>query len=151
MRRIANTLIICWLCLLAGQCIGAEIDRIDLRLYLNHSGTLSDPIGDHAELWNAIIGGGIAEPSSSTLVDVIVSSDPGSYEKNAVVSFVATNQRTGKVLSRQVKTLGIFSSEGKFHAAFWLPETGCIPLHLVATLRGTAKSRAVTLPFECGE
>jgi len=151
MRSIANTFFICWLFLLSGQCFGAEIDRIDLRLYLNHSGTLSDPIEEHAELWNVIIGGGISEPSSSTLVDVIVSSDPGSYKKNAVVSLVATNQRTGKVLSRQLKALGVFSSEGKFHAAFWLPETGCTPLRLVATLRGTSKSKAVSLPFECGE
>jgi hypothetical protein len=151
MRSITNTFFICWLFFLSGQCYGAEIDRIDFRLYLSYSGILSDPIEEHAELLNVIIGGGISGPSSSTLVDVIVSSDPGSYKKNAIVSFVVTNQLTGKVLSRQFNVLGVFSSEGKFHAAFWLPETGCTPLRLVATLRGTSKSKAVSLPFECGE
>lgn len=151
MRRIGAFLIFFWFYWLSSQCLAAEIDRIDLRLYLNHSGSLSAPLEENAELWNVIIGGGISEPSSSTLVDVVVSADPGSYKKNMIVGLTVTNQRTGKVISRQSKTVGVFSSKGKFHAAFWLPETGCLPLRLVATLQGTTKSKAASLPFECGE
>ena len=151
MRVIATTLISCWFCWISSQCLGAEIDHIDLRLYLSHSGSLSAPLEHKAELWNVIIGGGIPEPSTSTLVDVVVSAGPDTEKNSVVVNLVATNQRSGKVLLRQSKTVGVFSPEGKFHAAFWLSETGCVPLRLVATLKGTTKSKTVSLPFECGE
>lgn len=147
MRRLATFPIAWCFFWLSSQCLAAEIDRIDLRLFMNHSGSLSAPLEEHAELWNVIIGGGMSEPSTSTLVDVIVSAEPGSYKKSTTVVLTVTNQRTGEVISRQSKSAGVFSSEGKFHAAFWLHETGCLPLRLVATLQGTTQSKTVSLPF----
>ncbi len=155
MRHVVIVFALCLFSILGNICFGSEIDRIESRLYLNHSGVLSEPLDDHSELWNVIIGGGIVEPSSSsssssTLVDV-VSGDPGSYKKWAYVKLIVTNAHTGKIVSQQRKQLGIFSSEGQFHVAFWLLQTGCVPLHLVASLGDKTKSKVVTLPFQCGE
>lgn len=131
-------------------CFGAEVNRIDVRLFLNHSGTLSAPLDDRAELWNTIIGaGGAGEPSTSTLVDVVVSSKPGSFEKNGYVTLVAADAKSEKVISKMKERLGVFGSDGKFHAPFLLKDTGCVPLRLTASIGG--QSKTVTVPFRCGE
>jgi hypothetical protein len=134
-----------------GVCLGAEIDRLDVRLFLNHSGTFSAPLDDRSELWNTIIGGGsVGEPSTSTLVDVVVSSKPDSFKKNSYVTLVVTDASSEKIISKMTGRLGVFGSSGKFHAPFLLQDTGCIPLRLTAKVGGS-ESRTVTVSFKCGE
>ena len=129
----------------------AQVDRIDVRLYYHHSGKLSEPIDDHSSLWNTIIGAGDAkEPSTSVLVDVIVKSTPDSFRPKTVVRLTVTSERSGKVISQQTKNVGVYSAEGKYHVGFWLPNTGCDPLRLVARVQG-GKDGAVHIPFKCGE
>jgi hypothetical protein len=151
MKRLAFAVFLL-LGVLGNASFGAEIDRLDVRLYLNHSGTLSAPLDDRAELWNTIIGAGSAgEPSTSTLVVVVVSSKRGSFVKNGVVTLVVANARSGKVMSRMTGRLGVFSSDGKFHAPFLLKDTGCVRLRLTAKTNNSGESKTVTVPFQCGE
>jgi hypothetical protein len=152
------TMRICTLLLLLflhGEVIGqvvrsnGQVDRIDVRLFLHHSGTFSAPLDEKAELWNTIIGEGMSrEPSSSLLADVIMKGTPGAL--GTTVQFKATSARSGKLLAQQTKRIGVYNDDGKYHVGFWLLDTGCEPLRLVARARGS-KDVVTQVPFECGE
>jgi hypothetical protein len=125
---------------------------IEARLFYNHSGTLSKPVGPKTELWNAVIGeGGIAEPSNSTFIVVLVQGEPGSYEPKARVDQAVTDQSTGKLLQSHSAEVGVLNVEGKYRVGFWIPKTGCVPLRLRATVAGSKAAKTLTLPFACGE
>lgn len=128
-----------------------HIEQIDIRLYYHHSGKLSAPINDRIALWNVIIGeGGAEEPSTSTLLNVVVKGVPGAYKSKLKVYLDVTEARSGKSISRQSKDIGVFSPDGKYHVGFWLPNTGCEPLRVVARIQG-GKQSVVQVPFKCGE
>jgi len=128
-----------------------QVDRIDVRLFYHHSGTFSEPIDKRTALWNTIIGAGDAkEPSSSLFVDVIVKGAPGSYKPKTVLRLTTTNEQTGKVIAKQIKEVGVLSAEGEYHLGFWLADTGCDPLRLVAGFRD-GNQHKVFVPFKCGE
>lgn len=127
-----------------------RVVQIEARLWLEHSGTLSAPIKRDATLWNTIIGeGSAAEPSTATLVDVVVRGKPGSYTSGAKAQLTVLNARTGKVMAQLSRKLGVLSDAGVTHVAFWLPDTGCEPLSIKARVGGTIKK--LSLPFACGE
>jgi hypothetical protein len=127
-----------------------RIEGVEARMYLHDSGTLSAPITPSMTLWNTIIGeGAAAEPSTSTLVDVIVQGTPGSFEAGRSVELVVINSTSGKVTARMNEAVGVISRAGISHIAFWLPDTGCEPLTITASIGRTTKK--LDLPFACGE
>ncbi len=132
----------------AAQTRALAVASVEARLFLSNTGQLSEPVLPNTLLWNTIVGD---EPSTSTLVKVLVTAAPGSYNKTGAVSLsvAAENSRASAVVFR--KRLGVFSPEGRQFVAFWLPETGCQTLRLVATVTGSATGITQVLPFRCGE
>jgi hypothetical protein len=155
MRFLATTALITALAASPVRAIASdqlEISSVGVRLFLGYSGTLSHPLTKADVLRNTTIGEGSAsEPSSSVLIDVIVSGPLGSFDAHRAVTLVAADSSTGKVVGRFTKGPGVLSSAGAYHVAFWLPDTGCVPLHLVARVRGTSRSRTADVPFRCAE
>lgn len=136
-----------------GWAQGSHIEAIQARLFLSHSGTFSDPITDKTKLWNTLIGEGFAagEPSGATLVDVILSGKPDSYQKASIVVLEVRSSETKKLVSRFEQDVGVFSPEGRFHVGFWLANTGCLSLSLTARIKGAKRTMNRVLPFDCGE
>ena len=129
----------------------ARVGQIEVRLFFTHTGTFSEPIAERATLWNAVIGeGGLQEPSSSTLVKVLVKAEPKSYDAKTRVQLTVRNGRSGSKVTL-LKRLGVFGAAGQQYVAFWLPETGCDELSLEAAIRGSRQSVKHTVPFRCGE
>lgn len=135
-----------------------ELSSLKAYLYHEESGTVStkDIISlPKGSLWNTTIGAGAAgSPSHATLVVVEITGKPGSYEPKRKVELIA--QETGKTKTLKFKktaVLGGLSREGKYFAAFWLYDTGCVPIVLSARLlgqSGVSKSGKV-IDFSCGE
>jgi len=129
-----------------------SIGSVEARLFYNYSGTLSKPITSKTVLWNAVAGeGNIAEPSNSTFVDVLVQGEPGSFDAAAKVTLEVFNQESGKLLQAESAEIGVLNAAGKYHAGFWIPKTGCVPLRLHASIAGSKASKTVAVPFACGE
>ena len=150
-HRIALLLLLVAPCVVSAASPLA-VSEIRARLFLNHSGTFSEPITDKMVLWNAIIGeSGIKEPSNSTLVEVIVHGDPGSFKAGAYVDFIANRKTDGKLITNRRGQIEVLSKTGKYSIGFWLQATGCEPLHLTARVHGTAKVVQMDIPFQCGE
>jgi hypothetical protein len=152
-RQITGLFFAC--CIMNGMAFGAgrlEIQSVNARLFLGHTGSLSAPLTAKDPLWNTIIGEGSAhEPSHSTLVDVVVRGAPGEFDPNWMIDLVVTNGKSGALLSKHSQRAGILSDNGEYHVAFWLAETGCVPLHIVATIRKTSDSKETRVDFACGE
>jgi len=128
------------------------IASVEARLFYNYSGTLSKPITAKTVLWNAVVGeGNIAEPSNSTFVDVRVQGEPGAFVANSRVNLVVSDSATGKVLQDQTAEIGVLDTAGKYHAGFWIPKTGCVPLRLRASIVGSKAAKTIAVPFACGE
>jgi len=128
------------------------IDGIFARLFLGHSGSLSAALSGSEILRNTIIGEGDAEePSSSMLIDVVVSGPPGEFDPRWHVDLVVTNSDTGNTIAQLSKDPGVLSKAGKYHVAFWLLDSGCEPIRVAATVRGTSQSKLIEVPFNCGD
>ncbi|MBK7661691.1 MAG: hypothetical protein IPJ28_22335 [Betaproteobacteria bacterium] len=128
-----------------------RLESIQSRLFQAHSGTLSKPLDETTPLHNVIIGeGGVSEPSTSTLVTVTFQGFPRDFDARWRVEFTA-KERGGKTILSAGKPLGVLSDKGIYQVGFWLPETGCVPIELTATLRGTTQSKSAALAFRCGE
>jgi hypothetical protein len=127
-------------------------EAIEVRQFLQQTGTFSRPITESSELWNIIIGSDEElRPSSSTFVRVQVAGPPGSYNSRKSVSLTVTTkgrQRHRKILR---KSLGVFSDKGKQFVGFWLPDTGCQELTLVARVSSQSTATSTRIPFACGE
>ena len=127
-----------------------RIRDVEARLYYHDTGTLSEPVTPQTALWNTIIGEGDAqEPSTSTLVDVIVEGEAGTFEVGSRVQLIVKNSSTDEVIAELGKDVGVLSDAGLSHIAFWLPNTGCEPLRIIASTGAT--SMEIHVPFECGE
>ena len=128
------------------------VEAIEARLFFAHSGSFSEPLSENQALWNAIIGeSGLTEPSTSTLVKVLVVGPPKAFNKNAQVILQVDVLSRHATRSRQSKHLGVFGESGRQYVAFWLPNTGCESLRLSANLSGSKKAIVRMLPFACGE
>ncbi len=128
------------------------IRAVEARLYLHYSGKLSDPISPDASLWNTVIGEGAArEPSTETLVDVIVAGTPGEYRTTWKIELEVKGGTSGKVISKQVAEVGVLGDAGEFHVPFWLRDTGCERLLVRARVKGTRVWKEIVVPFACGE
>jgi hypothetical protein len=127
-----------------------SIRAIEARLYYQHSGSFSAPLTPAFVLRNVIIGEGDAkEPSSATLVDVLVVGRPGSVSPGVRVHFVAKSARNGKIITSRSTDVGVLSAEGVSHVGFWIYDAGCEPLIVTASL-GSAPMK-LKLPFLCAE
>ena len=140
----------CW-----AQVQTVRAEAIEVHRFLQHTGAFSAPLTESSELWNIIIGTEDEEraerPSSSTFVRVQVSGAPGSYDrKNSVtLSVTAKGRRVHTELLR--KELGVFGKKGKQYVGFWLPNTGCEELDLVAWASSRTAAVKTKVPFACGE
>jgi len=128
------------------------VDQIDVRLFQHHTGTLSAPVTAGDELWNTILGEGVAVgPSTATVVAVVVSAAPDSYDPDWQVEFVAREKGSGVVLLTQAKPVGVLDADGRYHVGFWIDDTGCTALEVrVRTGQGSPWSE-MEIPFACGE
>ena len=140
----------------AGQTSSYQITAIKAMLFYDGKGTFSrDLFSEPAfSLWNTIIGEGDAEsPSNSTLVVVEIIGNPSRDEAlpSRQVEFTATSGR--KVLLKRASRIGLFSDDGKYHAAFWLYDTGCGAVKISARILGQSQASSMTrtIPFACGE
>jgi hypothetical protein len=137
---------------------GYEISSIRAYLYHEDSGTLSsqDIIAlPKGSLWNTIIGEGAAgSPSHATMVVVEISGKPGSYEPKRKVELIAYERGKNKILKlKKTYDIGVLSSQGRYLAAFWLYDTGCAPIEILAQIIGQPSVSKVEkqIDFECGE
>lgn len=129
-------------------------------LFFNDTGTFSEPIPEDAPLANTPIGEGWAgHPSDATFVRVTVAGKPRSYlELRSVRLLVQGGERDKagkwrwrwKVLDRRDGG-GVLSSRGRLVVGFWIPNTGCLPLRLTATLARQTRSLVRVIPFACNE
>jgi hypothetical protein len=153
-------------CVAAVAAPGATPPAYSLRalyasLFYNDSGTFSPDLPAKATLWNTVIGEGwAAEPSSATLVRVVVAGARGSYAPNRRVELVVRKGRYsggalrwGAVVLNRSEDLGVLSGRGATTVGFWIRGTGCIPLKLTATLRGQPRAAQLSrvIRFACGE
>jgi hypothetical protein len=153
--RLAATGIVAAICPLAAVQ-AAQVEALEVRLFLQDSGTFSAPIAESAELWNVIIGNyndDDTRPSSSTFVRVQVSGPSGSYNGRDFVTLIVVASVHGRRVRQNVfrKQLGVFGKTGKQYVGFWLPNTGCEELALVARVSSDSRSIRATVPFVCGE
>jgi hypothetical protein len=156
--------------MIAGLAVGAagaatppaySLRALHASLFYNDSGTFSPDIPANASLFNTIIGEGwAAEPSSATLVRVTVAGARGSYAPNRSVELVVRKGRYqggalrwGTVVLRRSEDLGVLSDRGSTTVGFWIPDTGCVPLKVTATLRGQPRAPSLSrvIRFACGE
>ncbi len=129
-----------------------EVAAIEVRLFLAHTGTFSEPIHEGTNLWNTVIGeAGLAEPSSSTFVKILIQGKPKTYPNGQSVELEVTSEGPKKSTTRQLSQLGSFDSEGKQYVGFWLSNTGCTSLRLKASVVGSGRSVQHLIPFKCGE
>lgn len=131
-----------------------RITAVRAQLFYSDRGTFSGDVlaPPGKTLWNTVIGEGESGgPSSSTLVVVEVTGAPGSYEPDRSVELVATAE--GKVVHRGTAQTAVLNTRGRMYAGFWLPDTGCKRIRLVARLRGQtpAPETRKEIPFDCGE
>lgn len=130
-----------------------RITAVRAQLFYSDRGTFSGDVlaPPGKTLWNTVIGEGESGgPSNSTLV-VEVTGAPGSYEPDRSVELTATAE--GKVVHRGTAQSAVLNTRGRMYAGFWLPDTGCKRIRLVARLRGQtpASDMRKEIPFDCGE
>jgi hypothetical protein len=139
------------------QTIGAQrpvppfrITALKAMLFYGQTGKFSpDLFGPSAPtLQNVTTGEG---QSTATLVVVEVTGEPDRYDPTRKMTLTATAERR-VILTRTVQ-LGRPGDDGKFYAAFWLYDTGCMPVVLNARLLGQTQKSALlkTLNFSCGD
>ncbi len=137
-----------------------KIGDVKAFLMYEENGELSKNIlgGDFA-LWNVIIGEGDAEGhSSSTLVQVVVSTDGKEIKTNPVIQFSAVS-KDGKKVNYKKTFEYQFPGEGasKTFVPFLLHDTGCqvvtMTMKLVEKNKPTVVYQTVKkeIPFNCGE
>jgi hypothetical protein len=127
-----------------------KLESIQARLFLSHTGTFSEALSPKDALRNVVLGGiGIIGPSQSTFVDVTLRGEPGAFSPKRTVVLTVTAPLRPKLTLKQL--VGVLSTDGHFHVGFWLPDTGCVPLHLVATFAETKQHIETDIPFLCAE
>jgi hypothetical protein len=137
-----------------------KISDVKAFLIYEENGQMSKNIFEgEFVLWNAIIGEGDAEGhSSSTMVQVVVSTDGKSNKTNPVLQFSAVSIDKKRV--NYNKTIEyFFPTEGasKVFVPFLLHDTGCQKISMTMKLVEKSKPTIVyqtlkkDIPFNCGE
>ena len=127
-----------------------RITALKAMLFYGQSGMFSaDLFGPTApKLQNVTTGEG---QSTATLVVVEIMGQPDSYAPSRKLSLRATAE--SRVLLSRTAALGRPGDDGKFYNAFWIYDTGCVPVVLNARLVGQAPESSIqkTLNFKCGD
>ena len=90
--------------------------------------------------------------STATLVVVEITGQPDSYAPTRKINLRATAE--GRVLLSRTVGIGRPGDDGKFYGAFWVYDTGCMPVVLDVRLVGQSPEPTPirkTLNFKCGE
>lgn len=128
-----------------------KIADIKVRLFFHHSGTFSEKLTGKEQLWNTMIGEGWArEPSTAALVDITVKGLE-KFDNPEIIELTVKNADSKKIIATHSQPVGMMSKSGNYHAPFWLNDTGCQPLQLIAAIQGTSEKREAIIPFACGE
>jgi hypothetical protein len=127
-----------------------RITALKAMLFYGQTGTFStDLFGPSAPtLQNVSTGEGQA---IATLVVVEISGRPDSYAPARKVALTAT--AGGRALLSRSVGIGRPDDDGKFHTAFWLYDTACVPVVIRARITGQTEDSPVqkTLNFRCGD
>lgn len=137
-----------------------KIADVQAFLMYEEDGKLSQNILDgEFALWNTVIGEGDAEGhSSSTLVQVVISTDGKSTKTNPVLQFSAVSE-DGKRVNYKKNIEYFFPTEGvsKTFVPFLLHDTGCQKITMTIKLVEKSKPTVIyqtmkkEIPFACGE
>ena len=89
--------------------------------------------------------------STATLVVVEITGQPDSYAPTRKITLRATAE--GRVLLTRTIGIGRPADDGKFYTAFWIYDTGCVPVVLNVRLVGQTPEGVLqkTLNFKCGD
>jgi len=127
-----------------------KISAVKAMLYYGQTGEFSaDLFGPSPPtLQNVRTGEG---QSTATLVVVEITGRPDAYAPTRQVSLTATAAR--RTLLTKTLAIGRPGEDGKFHAAFWVYDTGCVPVVLKARLLGQTEDSAIQkmINFKCGD
>jgi len=158
--RLALAAAAAWIAvpLLAGSATGFAQRRVPpfrltalkAMLFYGHTGTFSaDVFGPSAPTLQNVTTG--EHQSTATLVVVEATGRPDSYAPNRKIALSVTAR--GRVLLNKTVELGRPGDDGKFYAAFWLYDTGCIPVSITARLVGQSDASVIrkTIDFKCGD
>ncbi len=131
-----------------------RLSAIEAYLYYSNTGTFSINIIDNKKfiLWNVIIGEGSAHGySNDTFIKILLKGKPGGYPEG--LKIVLTARTPLETLLERESSPGIFASDGKYYAGYWLYGTGCTPVEITVRLIGKDSEQKLTktIPFECGE
>jgi len=124
------------------------IDKIEAKLFLTNTATLSDNVAaDDVALWNICCGGGESGSADDVLVIVTVKADPGASVE--VPLKIEIHGADGKVVASR-NSEGIQVGEtGLWSQAVYVQDTTCNALTIKATLGAAIRTTAVS--FRCGE
>ena len=159
----ARALLACIAALWLSPVIAAADDAAKLtlqaKLFYSTSGSFSTDLltTGGPELGNVVIRD---DPSTSSLVIIAVTlADAQELPFNSRVRLVAREPASKRARSRlvldRVVTLAGGRKGGVTHVGFWLPDIGCRPVELQATLSAAQLPKSIvtkaTLPFVCNE
>lgn len=128
---------------------GLQIKSMQAKLFMMREGTFGEDLisTDRARIvWNV----GVNVTSDTLLVIVEVTGPAVAREPLPTLVFTAATIRG--VFLRQ--TARIFTAiDGKYHAAFLVPTTGCVPIKVVARIPRQRKPSTMSqlINFQCGE
>jgi hypothetical protein len=134
-----------------------QVAKVSAFLLNSRTGQLSGDVIGRDDLGN-VPAGPLASVSTLVVVRIAFGPDGALPPPAARLRLVATvpGPRGGKgarVLLDQAARLGPVAQDGTTHVGFWLPDTGCRPVTLRATLTGAARPAAARaeLGFACYE
>lgn len=131
------------------------ITGLEAKLFYANSGRFSaNVLGDPKFVfWNTVIGAGSADgPSDNTLLVVTVGGPAKGYGDDLALHVRATADTM--TLVDRVTPVGEFNTNGNWYGAYWLYDTGCVPVKIEAWLTlgdETGPVIAKAIPFRCGE
>jgi hypothetical protein len=167
-RRVILSLVVCWLLATTCQAQSAEtpmrpqklrLAAIQAMLFFENTGKFSpDVFTNQVNLWNTPLEGASREGASESMLVIVEIRAEGDgvvptkrkVQLNARYR-IEDGSRRGKPAFFS-KTMNInIGSEGKFFAAFWVYDTGCYPVELVARIVGQKDAVRKTIQLGCGE
>jgi hypothetical protein len=131
-----------------------QLVSVRVQLFLTDRGTFSENIAGRNDLAlrNVVIGAGdTGGASNATLVIAEVSGTAASFEASRKVLLTV---RAGKrLVLRRAQSVPVLNSQGRGYLGFWVYDTGCEPLKIIAEITGQVgvSRKSVEVPFVCGE
>lgn len=136
-----------------------RLANMQAMLFFENTGKFSpDVFTNQVNLWNTTIEGASREGASESMLVVVEirSEGEGWLPRNRKVQLtaryrIADRSDHGKpAFFSKTMTINI-GSDYKFFAAFWLYDTGCHPVELIARIVGQKGSLRKKINFGCGE